>query len=241
MVAEAMNCAFQLPPDGVPRELHKQSPSDTMDDRQKPSAIWTRHSTLLTLIQRSRKGLLSNHLGCPTSGISLCRGGGRFVLASQQDWKYWQRYPGMQFSSVNLKFHEPCVNIYACLPSPYALQLGKFTCIIFLSSLPIFHCPHYPSTSMKQTFLKKKKGCQIHLSKWNTLLVPPPHTSCHYHSIQFSSTQSRLTPIQSRRHILWKLKKASEQTGSTGQQLCCLLQYPRPVANSEVSLLVRSL
>lgn len=163
------------------------------------------------------------------------------MLASQQDWKYWQRYPGMQFSSVNLKFHEPCVNIYACLPSPYALQLGKFTCIIFLSSLPIFHCPHYPSTSMKQTFLKKKKGCQIHLSKWNTLLVPPPHTSCHYHSIQFSSTQSRLTPIQSRRHILWKLKKASEQTGSTGQQLCCLLQYPRPVANSEVSLLVRSL
>lgn len=77
MVAEAMNCAFQLPPDGVPRELHKQSPSDTMDDRQMPSAIWTRHSTLLTLIQRSRKGLLSNHLGCPTSGISLCRGGGR--------------------------------------------------------------------------------------------------------------------------------------------------------------------
>lgn len=156
-----MNCAFQLPPDRVPCELHKQSPSDTMDDRQKLSPIWTRHSTLLTLIQRSRKGLLSNHLGCPTSGVLLWGGGARFVLASQQDWKYWQRYPGMQFSSVDLKFHEPCVNIYACLPSPYALQLGKFTSIIFLSSLPIFHCPHYPSTSMKQTFLKKKENVKF--------------------------------------------------------------------------------
>ena len=75
MVAEAMNCAFQLPPDRVPCELHKQSPSDTMDDRQKLSPIWTRHSTLLTLIQRSRKGLLSNHLGCPTSGVLLWGGG----------------------------------------------------------------------------------------------------------------------------------------------------------------------
>lgn len=89
----------------------------------------------------------------PHLGHLTLRGGAWFVLASQQDWKYWQRYPGMQFSSVDLKFHEPCVNIYACLPSPYALQLGKFTSIIFLSSLPIFHCPHYPSTSMK----KKKR------------------------------------------------------------------------------------
>ena len=73
----------------------------------------------------------------------------QFILVSQQDWKYWQHYPEMQFSSVNLEFHESCVNIYACLFPPYVLQLGKFTSIIFpspllshfsFSSLPIYKC-----------------------------------------------------------------------------------------------------
>lgn len=75
-------------------------------------------------------------------------GGRRFVLVPLQDWKRWQHDPGMLFGSVDLKSHEPCVNIYACLPSLYASQLGKSTSILFPSPL-FFHPSHDPALGQK--------------------------------------------------------------------------------------------
>ena len=147
--------------DGRSNELCLSAPSQTgsnvsftnslpvtlgLTGRTKPHLDKALHSTH-PRSKKSKRALVKSPLLPQLWWLTM--GARQSLLASQQDRKYWQRYPGMQFSSVDLNFHEPCVNIYACLPSPFALQLGQFTSIIFLSSLLIFHRPHYPSTSMK--------------------------------------------------------------------------------------------
>lgn len=183
-----MNCAFQLPPRQGP-VWASQSLSDTRDSRQNWTPLW-RGIPLHSPLSREIKKCSSSHLHPPNLVANYCGvvGGWRqFVLAFQQDWKYWLCYPGMQLSSVDLKFHKPCNNIYACLPSPYALQLEKFTSIIFPSPLLIFCPPHYPDTS-NEIGIPEREMVQLISVIGITFLSPPPHTGCHYHSTQLNST-----------------------------------------------------
>lgn len=101
----------------------------------------------------------------------------------------------MQFSSVDLKFHEPCVNIYACFPSPYVLQWVKFTSIIFpspllshfLSSpLPIYK---YEIDIPEREIVKLTSANGISFS---SLPPTPVAIIIQFKSVQFNAIQSCL-------------------------------------------------
>lgn len=112
---------------------------------------------------------------------------------------------------MDLKFHEPCVNIYACLPSPYVLQLGKFTSIIFPSPLLSHFLPSPLPIYKYETDIPEKEIVKLTSANgisFSSLLPTLVAIIIQFNSVQFNSIRSCLKAYSKcKAHVSENFKK----------------------------------